>query len=199
MHNEEIEFKNIRFTYPGSEHSIMDEVSFKIEAGESVGVIGRIGSGKTTIARLILGLYEPTDGAILVDGVDNRQIDPVDLRRSMGYVSQDPVLFYGTLKQNLMMGAPFATDEQMLDAAKIAGVDYFAAQHPQGYDMLISERGESLSGGQRQSIAVARALLNNPSVLILDEPSSHMDNQSELALRRQLKSVCEDRTVVIIT
>jgi len=195
----ELEFKNVSFTYPGSSHPIMDGVSFKIAAGERVGVIGRIGSGKTTIARLILGLYQPTEGAMLIDGVDNRQIDPIDLRRSMGYVSQDPVLFYGTLKQNLMMGAPFATDEQMLEAAKIAGVDYFAAQHPEGYDMLISERGESLSGGQRQSIAVARALLNNPSVLILDEPSSNMDNQSELALRRQLKAVCEDRTVFIIT
>lgn len=194
-----IEFKNVYFSYPGSEQPILDGVSFKVRAGERVGIIGRIGSGKTTIARLVLGLYQPTEGTILIDGVDSRQIDPIDLRRSMGYVSQDPVLFYGSLKQNLMQGAPFATDEQMLDAAKIAGVDNFAARHPEGYDMLISERGESLSGGQRQSIAVARALLNNPAVLILDEPSSNMDNQSEVALRRQLEPICATRTVLLIT
>lgn len=195
----EVAFKNVSFAYSDSGHPILDGVSFKIRAGERVGIIGRIGSGKTTLARLILGLYQPTEGTVLIDGVDNRQVDPIDLRRSMGYVSQDPVLFYGSLKQNLMMGAPFATDEQMLEAAKIAGVDHFAAQHPEGYDMLISERGESLSGGQRQSIAVARALLNNPSMLILDEPSSNMDNQSELALRQQLKPLCEQRTVLLIT
>ncbi len=195
----EVEFNNVSFTYPDAGRPTLDGVSFKVQAGERVGIIGRIGSGKTTIARLILGLYQPTEGTVLIDKVDHRQIDPIDVRRSMGYVSQDPVLFYGTLKQNLMMGAPFATDEQMLEAAKIAGVDYFAAQHPEGYDMVISERGESLSGGQRQSIAVARALLNNPSVLILDEPSSNMDNQSELALRQQLKPICEQRTVFLIT
>ena len=195
----EIEFKEVKFGYPESGQSVLNGVNFKIAPGERVGIVGRIGSGKTTIARLVLGLYQPTEGSVLIDGVDSRQIDPIDLRRSMGYVSQDPVLFYGTLKQNLMLGAPFATDEQMLSAAKIAGVDRFAALHPEGYDMLISERGESLSGGQRQSIAVARALLNNPSVLLLDEPSSNMDNQSEVALRRQLTPICESRTVILIT
>lgn len=195
----DVEFKNVSFTYPGSEQPILDKVSFKVKAGERIGIIGRIGSGKTTIARLILGLYQPSDGAVLIDGVDSRQIDPIDLRRAMGYVSQDPVLFYGSLKQNLMLGAPFATDEQMLEAAQVSGVDQFAAHHPEGYDMVISERGESLSGGQRQSIAVARALLNNPSVLLLDEPSSNMDNQSEIALRRRLMPISQQRTVFLIT
>lgn len=194
-----VEFRNVSFAYPNTDHNILNDVSFTLEEGERVGIIGRIGSGKTTLAKLILGLYQPTGGTILIDDVDSQQIDPADLRRSMGYVSQDPVLFYGTLKQNLIMGAPFATDEQMLEVAKLTGVDRFASKHPDGYSMVISERGESLSGGQRQAIAVARSLLGNPSVLLLDEPSSNMDNQSEVQLRKHLKPICESRTVVLIT
>lgn len=194
-----IEFRDVSFAYPNTEHNILNNISFTLKEGERIGIIGRIGSGKTTLAKLILGLYQPTGGTILIDEVDSQQIDPADLRRSMGYVSQDPVLFYGTLKYNLTMGAPFATDEQMLEVAKLTGVDRFASKHPDGYNMLISERGESLSGGQRQAIAVARSLLGNPSMLLLDEPSSNMDNQSEVQLRKQLKPVCESRTVVLIT
>ena len=194
-----VEFRNVSFTYPSTEHAILDNVSFTIKDGEKIGIIGRIGSGKTTLAKLILGLYQPTSGTILMDDVDSNQIDPTDLRRSMGYVSQDPVLFYGSLKHNLMMGAPYATTEHMIEVAKIAGVDRFASKHPEGYEMPISERGESLSGGQRQSIAIARALMGNPSVLLLDEPSSNMDNQSEIQLRKQLKPICASRTVVLIT
>lgn len=195
----DIELKNLSFAYPNTEYYVLDKINLQIKQGERVGIIGRIGSGKSTLAKLILGLYQPNEGTLLIDGVDSQQIDPADLRRSMGYVSQDPVLFYGTLKQNLLMGAPFASDEQMLEVAKLTGVDRFASKHPQGYDMLISERGESLSGGQRQAIAVARSLLNNPSILLLDEPSSNMDNQSELSLRKHLKPLCEERTVLLIT
>lgn len=194
-----VEFRNVSFAYPSTEHAILENVSFTVKEGEKIGIIGRIGSGKTTLAKLILGLYQPTSGTILIDDVDSNQIDPADLRRSMGYVSQDPVLFYGSLKHNLTMGAPYATAEHMLEVAKIAGVDRFASKHPDGYEMKISERGESLSGGQRQSIAVARALMGNPSVLLLDEPSSNMDNQSEIQLRKQLKPICATRTVVLIT
>ena len=194
-----IEFRDVSFAYPNTEHNILKNVSFTLKEGEKIGIIGRIGSGKTTLAKLILGLYKPTGGTILIDDVDSQQIDPADLRRSMGYVSQDPMLFYGTLKYNLTMGAPFATDEQMLEVAKLTGVDRFASKHPEGYSMLISERGESLSGGQRQAIAVARSLLGNPSVLLLDEPSSNMDNQSEVQLRKHLKPICAPRTVVLIT
>ena len=194
-----IEFRDVSFAYPETKHPILNHISFTLKEGEKIGIVGRIGSGKTTLAKLILGLYQPTSGTILVDDVDSQQIDPADLRRSMGYVSQDPVLFYGTLKYNLTMGAPFATDEQMLEVAKLTGVDRFASKHPDGYNMLISERGESLSGGQRQAIAVARSLLGNPPVLLFDEPSSNMDNQSEVQLRKHLKPVCESRTVVLIT
>lgn len=194
-----IEFRDVSFTYPEASQPSLSNISFRLKAGEKVGIIGRIGSGKTTLHKLILGLYEPTEGKVLLDGVDIKQIDPADLRRTIGHVPQDPVLFYGTLKQNLLMAAPFATDAKMLHVARIAGIDELASTHPDGYDMMISERGDSLSGGQRQSVAVARALINDPAVLLLDEPSSNMDNQSESALRRRLKDVTRDKTLVLVT
>lgn len=195
----EIELRNVSFAYPGAAQPALNRISLHIRAGEKVGILGRIGSGKTTLEKLILGLYQPSAGAVLVDGIDIQQIDPADLRRSIGYVPQDPVLFYGTLKQNLTMGAPFATDRQMLDAARVAGIDEFAARHPDGYDMMIGERGDSLSGGQRQSIAVGRALVNDPPILLLDEPSSNMDNQSESMLRRRLQLVTPGKTLLLVT
>ncbi|AYR20874.1 type I secretion system permease/ATPase [Alcaligenes faecalis] len=194
-----IEFRGVSFAYPGTTQNVINQLSFSLKAGEKVAIIGRIGSGKTTLSKLILGLYKPTSGTIVVDGIDNQQIDPADVRRSMGYVSQDPMLFYGTLKHNLTMGSPYVTDDQMLAAAKLAGVDDFARRHPDGYDMMIGERGDSLSGGQRQAVAVARALMGNPSILLLDEPSSNMDNQSESALRNSLLTECEGKTVVLVT
>lgn len=194
-----IEFRNVSFSYPKSDQLSLSGVSFVIKPGEKVGVIGRIGSGKTTLEKLILGLYQPQEGAILIDGVDVRQIDPIDLRRSIGHVPQDPMLFYGTLKHNLLVGAPYATEADMLHAARIAGVDEFAAEHPQGYEMPIGERGESLSGGQRQSIAVARALIQDPPILLLDEPSSNLDNQSEALLKTRLKESSADKTIVLVT
>lgn len=197
--NGSLEFRDVGFTYPETEQPSLRNINFKLEAGEKVGIIGRIGSGKSTLQKLILGLYAPTEGAVLIDDIDIKQIDPADLRRTVGYVPQDPVLFYGSLKHNLMMAAPFASDGQMLHVASIAGIEEFASHHPQGYDMMIGERGESLSGGQRQSIAVARALINNPSILLLDEPSSNMDNQSETALKNRLKELTADKTVVLVT
>lgn len=194
-----IEFRDVSFSYPEASQPALNKLNFKINAGERVGVIGRIGSGKTTLEKLILGLYAPTEGAVLIDGVDIKQIDPADLRRAVGYVPQDPVLFYGSLKYNLTLGAPFADDEQMLEVARIAGIEDFAARHPEGYDMMIGERGDSLSGGQRQSVAVARALINNPPILLLDEPSSNMDNQSETAMKRRLKDASEGKTMLLIT
>jgi ATP-binding cassette subfamily C protein LapB len=194
-----IEFRDVTFSYPDTSQPALTKLSFKIKAGEKVGIIGRIGSGKTTLEKLILGLYAPTEGAVLIDGIDIKQIDPADLRRAIGYVPQDPVLFYGTLKHNLMMGAPFAEDSHMLEVARIAGIEDFAARHPEGYDMMIGERGDSLSGGQRQSVAVARALINDPPILLLDEPSSNMDNQSEAALKRRLKDAAASKTMVIVT
>ena len=194
-----IEFRQVSFTYPNAPQASLSDVSFTIRPGEKVGVIGRIGSGKTTLEKLILGLYQPTEGAILIDGVDVRQMDPTDVRRAIGHVPQDPMLFYGSLKHNLMVGAPYATESDMLYAARIAGVDEFAAGHPQGYEMPIGERGESLSGGQRQSIAVARALIQDPPILLLDEPSSNLDNQSEASLKLRLQQASSDKTIILVT
>ena len=194
-----IEFRNVSFNYPGSDQASLSGVSFSVQPGERVGLIGRIGSGKTTLEKLVLGLYQPTEGAVLIDGIDARQIDPVDLRRAIGHVPQDPMLFYGSLKHNLLIGAPHAGEREMLEAARIAGVDEFAAQNPKGYGMNIGERGESLSGGQRQSIAVARALINDPPMLLLDEPSSNLDNQSEAQLKRRLQQAAVGKTVLLVT
>jgi len=194
-----LEFRDVSFVYPGARQPALKKVSFKLKPGEKVGIIGRIGSGKTTLEKLALALYQPTEGAVLLDGVDIRQIDPADVRRAIGYVPQDPLLFYGSLKHNLAMGAPYADDATILAAADTAGVTEFANLHPDGFDMVIGERGESLSGGQRQSVAVARALINDPPILLLDEPSSNMDHQSEAQLRQRLKAASANKTVLLIT
>jgi ATP-binding cassette subfamily C protein LapB len=149
--------------------------------------------------KLVLGLYQPTEGAILIDGIDARQIDPAELRRAIGFVPQDVTLFYGTLKHNIAMGAPFADDSAILAAAELAGVQEFANTHPEGFDMPIGERGESLSGGQRQAVAIARALLNDPPVLLLDEPSSSMDHQSEEGLKQRLRGFASHKTIILVT
>ena len=194
-----IEFKNVSFTYPGQQQAVLSKVSFKIHAGEKVAFIGRVGSGKSTIQRLILGLHQPTEGAILIDGIDSRQIDPAELRRAAGFVSQDVSLFYGTLKENIALGAPFADDQDILAAAEIAGVTEFANRHPKGFDMAIGERGESLSGGQRQAVGIARAVLNDSPMLLLDEPSSAMDHQSEDALKSRLRRFTTGKTMILVT
>ncbi len=178
---------------------MLKKVSFRLKAGEKVAIIGRIGSGKTTIEKLILGLYQPTEGAVLVHGIDARQIDPAELRRAIGFVPQDVTLFYGTLTQNIAMGAPFADDSAILAAADLAGVREFANTHPQGFEMPVGERGESLSGGQRQAVAIARAVLNDPPVLLLDEPSSSMDHQSEEGLKQRLRRFAAGKTIVLVT
>ncbi|QDQ26776.1 type I secretion system permease/ATPase [Chitinimonas arctica] len=194
-----IEFRNVSFAYPGREDSALNNVSFKIRAGEKVAIIGRVGSGKSTLQRLMLGLYQPSEGAVLIDGIDARQIDPAELRRATGFVPQDINLFYGTLKENIAMGAPFADDQMILTAAEIAGVTEFANRHPRGFDMLVGERGESLSGGQRQAVGIARALLNDPAILLLDEPSSAMDHQSEDMLKTRLRKFADAKTMVLVT
>jgi len=194
-----IEFRDVTFAYPGAKEPALRGINLRIEAGEKVGVLGRIGSGKSTLEKLVLGLYMPTEGAVLIDGVDARQIDPADLRRAIGHVPQDPVLFYGSLKFNIAMGAPFASDAHVLAAANLAGVSEFANRHPQGFDMLVGERGDSLSGGQRQSVAIARAVINDPPILLLDEPSSNMDHQSESQLKKRLRASCEGKTLVLVT
>ncbi|WP_051213017.1 type I secretion system permease/ATPase [Maritalea myrionectae] len=195
-----IEFDKVRFAYPQSNRFVLDQVSFKIEEGEKVGIIGRIGSGKSTMGRLLLKFYEPTEGSVLVDGVSISQYHPAHLRKSIGLVLQDPELFEGTVRENIILGAPQASDEEILEAARKAGVERFVALHPMGFDMPVGERGALVSGGQRQAIALARTLLADPKVLFLDEPSSSMDMATERELVQHLReSLKEDHTVIIAT
>lgn len=197
--NGEVEFRNVAFAYPGQQGRALDGVGFRIQAGERVGILGRIGSGKSTIARLLMGLYEPEEGAILVDGTDLRQVDPADLRRNIGYVSQDNYLFYGSVRHNIAFGAPHMDDASVLRAANTAGVTDFVRMHPQGFDLQVGERGMSLSGGQRQAIVVARALLQDPPILVLDEPTSCMDNATEAMFKQRLTSILAGKTLLLVT
>jgi ATP-binding cassette subfamily C protein LapB len=195
----EIEFRNVSFNYPGRPEMALQDVSLRIRPGERVVVIGRVGSGKTTLQKLILGLYAPTEGAVLLDGVDLRQLDPADLRRNLGYVEQDSILFYGSLRDNIAIRAPYADDLAVVAAAELAGLTDFVNSHPEGFDMPISERGESLSGGQRQGIAIARAVLLDPPVLLLDEPTSAMDFTSEAQLKERIRHFVEHKTMITVT
>ncbi len=195
----EIEFRQVSFRYPGRDIAALDGVSFRIASGERVGLIGRIGSGKTTIEKLILGLYAPDAGTVLVDGAEVRQLDPAALRRDIGYVPQDVMLFSGTLRDNIVMGAPYADDEAVLRAARLGGVSDFVDRLPDGYDLRLGERGEGLSGGQRQAIAIARAELLQPPLLLLDEPSSAMDNRTEEQFKARLASALGGRTLILVT
>jgi ATP-binding cassette subfamily C protein LapB len=195
----EIEFRNVKFSYPNRQDSALDGLSFKIAPGERVALIGRVGSGKSTIQKLIMGLYRPTDGAVLLDGIDLRQLDPADVRRNLGCVSQDVTLFYGTLRENITFGLPFADDSAVVAAAETAGLADFVNRHPRGFDMPVGERGESLSGGQRQSVGLARALLHNAPILLLDEPTSAMDFSSEAQITQRVTAFAQDKTVVLVT
>jgi ATP-binding cassette subfamily C protein LapB len=195
----DIEFRDVHFSYPGREESALRGVNFRIRQGEHVVIIGRIGSGKSTLQKLILGLYAPTKGAVLLDGVDLRQLDPADLRRNLGYVEQDSMLFYGSLRDNIAIRAPYADDRALVAAADLAGLTEFVNRHPQGFDMVVAERGESLSGGQRQSIAIARAVLLDPPVLLLDEPTSSMDYSSEAQFKERVRQFGEHKTMIVVT
>lgn len=194
-----IEFKKVSFRYPEQAIDALSEVSFTIKQGEKVAFIGRIGSGKSSIEKLLLGLYEPMDGSILLDGTDIRQIDPVDVRRNIAYAPQDVVLFFGSVRDNIVMGAPFADDDAVIKAAEIAGVTEFVNRHPAGFDLPVGERGEGLSGGQRQSVAVARALLLDSPVLVLDEPTNAMDNSTEELFKSKLESYITGKTIILVT
>lgn len=195
----EIEFRDVAFSYPNQGEAVLQNVSLRIAPGEHVVVLGRTGSGKTTLQKLMLGLYQPTEGAVRIDGIDLRQLDPADLRRNVGYVGQEATLFYGTLRENISIGAPYADDSAIVHAAEVAGLTQFVNRHPKGFDMLIGERGESLSGGQRQEVAIARAVLMDPPVLLFDEPTSAMDFSTENAFKERLKRFAAHKTVVIVT
>lgn len=194
-----VEFREVTFFYPGQNARALDEVSFRIGPGERVAVLGRNGSGKSTIVRLLTGVYEPSEGSVLVDDTDIRQIRPSDLRGNIGAVLQDVCLFSGTIRENIALGLERISDADVLEAAKIAGVHEFVGATEAGYERLLAERGEGLSGGQRQAIALARALAPKPSILLLDEPSSALDTQAEAQLVARLERVTRGRTLIIVT
>ncbi len=194
-----IEFRGVTFRYPGQQVDALHELSFSITPGSRVGVVGRMGSGKSTLAKLLVGLHHAQAGNVLVDGIDTRQIDPVDLRRNIGYMPQNVVLFAGTVGQNLKMGAPHTDDAAMLRAVQLVGLDEHINRHPQGFDMPVGERGDGLSGGQKQSVALARALLTDPPLILLDEPTAAMDMGSEEQFKARLARVLEGRTLIVVT
>ena len=194
-----IEFRNVGFRYPGAPERALDGLSFTIKPGEHVALLGRVGSGKSTIARLILGLYPPEEGLVMVDGTDIRQFDPDYYRRHVGAALQESVLLSGSVRENIMLGREHVDDAELLRIATLSGTHDFMGQIANGYDLKLADRGEGLSGGQRQSIAIARALAGTPQIAVLDEPTSAMDAQTETALLQRLQKELEGRTLVLIT
>ena len=194
-----ISFESVHFQYPNSQTPALSGVSLEIKAGEKVAILGRTGSGKSTLGRLCMGLYEPQEGAVKLDGIDLRQLHVADLRNHIGYVSQDNYLFYGSIRDNIAFGAPYVDGPAVLSAANLAGVTDFVKGHPAGFDWQVGERGMNLSGGQRQAVTIARALLLDPDILVLDEPTSAMDNNAEAAFRSRLSKTIAGKTLLLFT
>lgn len=195
----EIEFRNVSFRYPDTAEKALDGVSFTIKPGEHVALLGRVGSGKSTVARLVLGLYPPEEGTVMIDQLDVRQIDPDTLRAKVGSSMQETVLLSGTVRDNIALGREHVDDEEMLRAASLSGTHGFMQHVTNGYDRRLADRGEGLSGGQRQSIALARALAGRPQIVLLDEPSSQMDTQTEQQVLARLQEELTGRTLVVVT
>jgi ATP-binding cassette subfamily C protein LapB len=195
----DIVFDNVSFAYPGAKTLTLEDVSFSIKAGEKVGIVGYMGSGKTTILRLLMKLYEPTKGMIKLDSVDLNEIDAYNLRMYAGYVSQEPTLFFGTIRDNLLVGNVSVSDEKLAWAAEKAGLLDFIGKYPQGIGFPIGEGGAGLSFGQRQTVNITRCLLRDPKILLMDEPTSGMDNTSELHFIKRFKSLLKDQTFIVVT
>ena len=200
--NGDIEFKNVSFAYPGTEDTqlnVLKNLSLKIKQGERVAILGRVGSGKSTLQKLIMGLYQPTSGSVLIDGIDLRQLDPAELRHHIGYVPQDVTLFYGTLRDNLTLAYPQADGAAVIRAAEIANLSEYVNTHPQGFDLIVGERGESLSGGQRKAVALGRAVIHEPPIYLMDEPTGSMDHSNEAWVHKQLATLTQGKTFVVVT
>ncbi len=194
-----IGFKNVDFSYPDAAKKSLTGVSFNINPGEHVGIIGKVGSGKTTLLKLIIGLYQPESGSIAIDHIDINQIDPADLRQHIGYLSQDIELLRGTIRENIAYKDLHVNDEKLLQAANICGVDLFVNQLAQGFDTQVGEQGAFLSGGQRQAIALGRAVLLNEPILLLDEPTNSFDNTTESIIKKRLYDYTRERTLILVT
>lgn len=194
-----VQFQSVEFTYPGQPRAALAGASLRINPGEKVGIIGRVGSGKSTVLRLILGLYQPQRGSVLCDGFDLKQLDPSSLRRAMGYVSQDVTLFYGSVRENIALGLTGVGDPEIVAAADRAGILEHINAHPEGLSMTVGERGETLSGGQRQALGLARMFLRDPPILLLDEPTSAMDQGGEARIKQVLGEFARDKTLILTT
>lgn len=194
-----IQLKDVTFAYKDQNHQTLKDINLTIKEGEKVAILGKIGSGKSTLLKLIMNLYEPKTGSVLIDGVDTRQIDPIDLRHAVGCVPQEPFLFMGTIKDNITIGEQYVSDDELLKVSKIAGLDEFLGKHEAGFDLMVGERGEGLSGGERQSVTLARALISNPNILMLDEPTNAMDRQTEKAFIGKIEKIIGEKTLVVVT
>lgn len=190
---------NISFSYPGSEKPILHPMSLNIEPGERIAIIGRNGSGKSTLAKMLVGLYQPTKGSLRYDGLDSAQIHPTDLRRNFGYLPQDITLFHGTIRDNILFGTRQVTEHQLIRAVQLSGINHFTDLDSEGLDQQVGEGGQSLSRGQRQTVALARATLNDPPVLLMDEPSASLDARAEKQFIHAMQNVTRDRTLLLIT
>ena len=197
--NQAITLENVSFHYPGQHGLALNKISLDIKAGEKVAITGRMGSGKSTIQRLLMRFFTPTAGHIRVDGIDIQQLSPHELRERIAYVSQDTQLYFGTVRENIAMGSGYVEDEEVLAVAELCGVTEFTNRHPKGLQMPVAERGSNLSGGQRQSITLARALLSDPGVLLFDEPCSAMDSLTEYRFRQRLKDIAANKTLILTT
>ena len=192
-----LEFRTLEFAYPNQPAKALDGISLTIKPGERVGIVGRVASGKSTLGKVVSGLYEPAKGGVIADGTDIRHRWMADVRQAIAYVGQDPELFSGTLRDNILLGR--TCDDQTFEAcARAAGVALFAQAHPQGYGLMVGERGRAISGGQRQSVAVARALIGNPKALFLDEPTSAMDNLTEAVFIRSFRDWLKPETTLLV-
>lgn len=195
--NGTIRFKNVSFHY-SPDRPILKNLSFEVPSGKSVAIVGPSGSGKSTISRLLFRFYDPVDGAVEIDGQDIRDVSQASVRRAIGIVPQDTVLFNDTIGYNIRYGRPDATDDEMKNAARLAKIDEFVARLPQGYQSMVGERGLKLSGGEKQRVAIARTILKNPKILVFDEATSALDTQTEQGIQASLREVAKDRTAVVI-
>jgi len=195
----DIEFRNVSFAYPGAQQQALTDINLKISAGEHVAILGKNGSGKTTLEKLVMGLYEPDQGSVLVDGIDIRQLDVTQLRRNIGYVPQEISLFQGSLKHNILLSSAEVDSDHLQRICRVSGLETMIRQHPEGMNMPVGERGQQLSGGQRQSVGIARAMVNDPPVFILDEPTSSLDHTSEEEIRKNLASESKGKTMILVT
>lgn len=193
----EITFENVSFSYPGRQPAL-SSVSFTIPAGATAAFVGATGSGKTTLTKLLLRFYDPSSGRILLDGQDIRDYSPQELRRAVGFVAQDTFLFHGTARENILYGDPARGVDVAVEAAKAAEAHEFVSALPQGYETLVGERGQKLSGGQRQRLAIARAVLKDPPILVFDEATSAVDNETEAAIQKSLERVAVGRTTILV-